>query len=653
MNGLGRIRSWLPIAVLAAISAAACSGGGGGGSGSVPVTSATPAGGSGAHTVSSAAFSVTIPAAPVVSASARRAQFISPNTSSVAIVVTSGNATPAPPTVANVTPGSPNCTTTGAGTTCLVSVVAPVGPTTFAVTLYAGPNATGAVLSSASVNATLVDGQINQVPIALSGTVARIDVAIAGGNNTIPGGYATSLPLTVVAKDASGATIVGAAAYAAPIVVTDSDTSGATGIAVGTLSPVASVTLTAPAANLSLVYNGAVIPSTPSGNAVVTASASGVAATNTSPGVFQYINDRFFGHNVPRTLRGTETDTSTDYTGATPSPTVDSYPVVDVFTILPNQTFNGQCCFNDFNDVYTFRDDSTTPSTQQTITSDSYRRPQLTTSGVVELEYGATTSAPGVSSGQSLSSTLWLAGDPFVVDMIPHVNGGHWTNDGARTISVTPINGGTLVQTLVRNRDGSFAIDRTQPNTFTLREHADGSATRTLVTTSPPATHTFTFAVPVVVGGTYVIPVSVSNTPPGGAPTNYQAADWYPGGALAPNPLYFEGATQSVNVPIPTACGVPAAIGTVGSKIGIVNTVVSPARGFTTALSSDEYYISGVGIVCYVQAVTQRFYSLTTGVLQSDFVSVSTEGVQSVADLTSANRSVVGHKRALPGLVSP
>lgn len=207
--------------------------------------------------IAAAAATFVIAVPPKTTATMRRPLYISPNTQSVTISV-SGE----PAVTANLTASSPGCSAANGTLSCSIPVVAPVGNDTFAISLFAGLNGSGSALSSGEAQAAIVAGAANTVPVTLSGIVASVSVALGVSQPSV--GTAGSIPLIVVAKDASGATIVGPAGYSVPIVLTDNDASGATSLS--------ATTLNGPSSSVSLSYDGAAMGSA----ATIGASASGV-----------------------------------------------------------------------------------------------------------------------------------------------------------------------------------------------------------------------------------------------------------------------------------------------------------------------------------------------------------------------------------------
>lgn len=181
--------------------AAGCSGGGG-------ASSALPSTGPGTPQTAQrgqASFVITIPNGATQSGS-RAPRYISANTKSVSVVETDAGAAALAPVIANVTPGSPNCTTSASGTSCTLVVPANPGSDMFSVTAFDAANGTGNKLSTGSLNVTITAGQNNAtVPVVLGGVINSITVTLADAFS--PVGVATTA--SVAAKDASGAVILG------------------------------------------------------------------------------------------------------------------------------------------------------------------------------------------------------------------------------------------------------------------------------------------------------------------------------------------------------------------------------------------------------------------------------------------------------------
>jgi streptogramin lyase len=238
----------------------ACGGGGGGG-GSVPsgpVATPTPSPVPTATPPSTALFTLTPDSTSSITGSLRRPRYVSPNTSSIAIVVNGAGSA----TILNLHDPA-HCDAAGK---CSISLNAPAGNDTFLVSAYDGVNGAGNLLSRATVQATIAPNGSSTVSAVLNGVVASIGLTLA---NPLPTLHQTTTDaLTVVAKDASNATIVGPGGYLYPITLTDSDASGH--------SSLTKTTLSGPGDSTALQYDGGYAAGT------ISASAQGVKSAATA-----------------------------------------------------------------------------------------------------------------------------------------------------------------------------------------------------------------------------------------------------------------------------------------------------------------------------------------------------------------------------------
>ncbi|MBV8370399.1 MAG: hypothetical protein JO036_15940 [Candidatus Eremiobacteraeota bacterium] len=247
-----------------------------------PAPTATPSAPAPTATI---AFAIKIPAR-AGSGKQRRPRYVSPATQVVQISVNGGA-----PTTYLVSNGQP-CTNPApppqTGTCTVYSVQAPVGTDTFAVTLLDGSNH---VLSSGTVQQTIVQDQTNTVNVGFDGTPASLRLSVS--NPAPPTGTATRFIVTAHVFDADGFTIIGAPGNLPTLTITDSDSSGATGLYLATSDSSGYQTCASQAAppstsvattlyiefgtsfytNTCLAYNGQAIPA-----ATLTASAPGLSS---------------------------------------------------------------------------------------------------------------------------------------------------------------------------------------------------------------------------------------------------------------------------------------------------------------------------------------------------------------------------------------
>ena len=183
------------VACVGALALLAGCGGGGAGSGGLGSTIPHPTTG----VNGGVRFAVTVP--PKTTSSGRSPAYVSPATQSMTIAVLQGTTNVVNQSI-GLTPSSPGCTSSLAGTLCTVSLSLAAGSYTASITTYDGTNGTGNALSTAqSVAFTITANTNNTVPLTLSGIPKAINVSSAGTN-----------AVNVLAQDADGNFIVGAGA---------------------------------------------------------------------------------------------------------------------------------------------------------------------------------------------------------------------------------------------------------------------------------------------------------------------------------------------------------------------------------------------------------------------------------------------------------
>jgi streptogramin lyase len=261
----------------------ACGGGGGGGGSVVaPPKPAATTPGSVPGQTAAVSFKIVLSGSGS-SASARKPAFVSPATQSVVIAL---QGAAAPLATINLTSSAGNCTTTTSGTSCTVTVQAPVGQDTFVITCFDGLNGNGNQLSTATVAATVAANAQNTLGFTLNGVVASTAVIL--GSTSVPVGAPATVAVTVIGYDASGNIIIGPGNYSSPITLTDSDTSGVT-----TLS---TTRVLAPGTNVNLVYTGGSLA-----GATITPSLNG---TNGTPQTFAPAGTTYATYTLPASLSG-------------------------------------------------------------------------------------------------------------------------------------------------------------------------------------------------------------------------------------------------------------------------------------------------------------------------------------------------------------
>ena len=174
-----------------------------------------------------------IPARQTLAAAARNPQYISAATHSVTIGVDSST-----PTVQNLTPTSPNCSTGGGELTCIVSIVATISAHVFTFKTYDQINAGGAALSVNSLSQTLVANSLNDVNITLAGIPTALSI--------------TAVPSpSIVGSSASGFQFVSAMTQTLVVNALDADGN----IMLGPGAPVLAANATSVQAGSAIVVN--------------------------------------------------------------------------------------------------------------------------------------------------------------------------------------------------------------------------------------------------------------------------------------------------------------------------------------------------------------------------------------------------------------
>jgi streptogramin lyase len=206
-------------ALLTVLLLAACGGGG-----SSPAAPAAPAGPVGPQ--GSGSLTITIGnGSAATSTSARRAQFISANASSLGVeVATTSNSSP-PQTFFDVSSASTHCTTASNVRTCTIPITAPVGTPTLLLALFDGANGTGHLIAEASAEPTVVSGQTFTISATMAPVVATLvpgSIVYTSGTSFIVGTAGTAT-VTVGADDPDSTTIPSTSTFATGISLSSSD----------------------------------------------------------------------------------------------------------------------------------------------------------------------------------------------------------------------------------------------------------------------------------------------------------------------------------------------------------------------------------------------------------------------------------------------
>jgi len=332
-----------------------------------------------------------------------------------------------------------------------------------------------------------------------------------------------------------------------------------------------------------------------------------------------------------RTFTGTDT---TSHVYANPSPGQANYTSASSFTATTTiqDAASGAPATFDVNSVvdYTVTQAATTGT--QTLTSDSDTFENQTMSGstttISEPANTSVTTANDVSAAAAGGGPYTLTTNDSTQYVTPFTNGVYPLQTGssineplARTVTEnqTDLNSGngtppssyvyttSLVQTY--NGDGSYTIEpRNYSNGVARNVVENSNGTATVSDTNDSFAEVV--SLPTLVGATYFIPVSVTNTS-GTTTTAYSAADWYPGNANPPSPLETE--TLTVKGPVgslPSGCAGALA----EPNIVEVDTNVATLNVFGSYETEAQQAYNSNGINdCILRTTTTLDYSLTTG----------------------------------------
>jgi hypothetical protein len=135
---------------------------------------------------------------------------------------------------------------------CSITIPAPAGTVNYTITAYA--SSTAIATETQTVTSTGQPGQ--SFNFTLGGIVKAINLSTP----SLTFGTSALVALTTTAVDATGATILDTP-FANPVNFTDSDSSGSTGLEFAGGTPSSSLTMTTPANQIFLEYNGGALSS--------------------------------------------------------------------------------------------------------------------------------------------------------------------------------------------------------------------------------------------------------------------------------------------------------------------------------------------------------------------------------------------------------
>ncbi len=243
-------------AIIAASVMAACGGGSGLPSGSVVNSGGAPS--------SPPTKLVDIKVTVTVAAHGNqeiRPGYVSVNTKSLVIALSSvdgGGVTGVNPTTINTVAHARDCKEGAGQRVCTATASGSPGDDVFAVTTYAGTNATGAVLSVGSVRAKIGSSggvQIsNKVSLTLSGVIASLKLSLSP--EAAKRGEPAKAAVALVPLDATGAQIVGPSDFLAPVSLDIEGDTDKAFVLHATGRSGASLSIAKPTSGITLTYDG-------------------------------------------------------------------------------------------------------------------------------------------------------------------------------------------------------------------------------------------------------------------------------------------------------------------------------------------------------------------------------------------------------------
>ncbi len=195
-----------------------------GGGGTLPNGSVVNSGGGGdppPTKLVNVKVTVTIP--PRTKQHGIRHNYVSPNTQSLVIELSSvngGGVNGVNATTINTLSKSRGCKSVGGATVCTANASGAVGDDVFAVTTYSQTNAIGSVLSVGTVQAKIAGngGGVpisNKLSLSLDGVIAGLQLTLSPSSGER--GKAVKSKVSLVALDATGAQIIGPSQFASPV----------------------------------------------------------------------------------------------------------------------------------------------------------------------------------------------------------------------------------------------------------------------------------------------------------------------------------------------------------------------------------------------------------------------------------------------------
>jgi len=185
-------------------------------------------------------------------------------------------------TTINTYSSAPGCKVSGASIVCTALAQGASGDDVFNVTTYAGPNATGALLSAGTIAKRIASGGgallINtKLALSVGGVVAKLALSVAPAS--VPRGKPADVNVTLDAFDATGAQIIGPTSFDVPLSLSiQGDSVSAFKLRNGSVAGSA-IQIPRPPQKLILAYDG----NTQAANVTVQASVPNTTTSASAP----------------------------------------------------------------------------------------------------------------------------------------------------------------------------------------------------------------------------------------------------------------------------------------------------------------------------------------------------------------------------------
>ncbi len=498
----------------------------------------------------------------------------------------------------NISASASGCTTGNQEYICQFTVNAQSGNDIFLVKTFSQSNAQGAATGAGAVSVNASSGQNTIAPTVLNGTIASIALSVS--SSVVPAANG-SIPLTIVAKDASGNTIIGQ--YSNAITLTDSDPSGKTSLSA------TSVPDSTTASGIRIQFSGGAMTHP----ATISASAANVAASAVTPATFSVDNSypTVDGSTNTFNLAIAQAENAPGQTVNTPAP----MPTTSV-----TQAYKTGTTFNNLSNLIEIS------TTYSSLVYSNVSAP-LAAPPESGLDYYQWSNEAGIAKLQHVGFNRQVSNGPFSGTDVETCAAPYQTawslplsqswsvynGTGACNENVSVSGFFNFSDEYADNADGSYSETYSgsgflmPPTTGTASANADGSTAFTsnsannsyVINVSAP-----NFSSPTLTAQVQAFSTALPSPLPSVTPTT--VPNWYVSAGLTklPNPLRSDVFTPKGPVAsLDASCQVTAGIIPSGASISEVDEAyqyVNPLQGYNNT-TTKWYLVNGLGVVCSVQ----------------------------------------------------